>query len=304
MSTTRKDIRVRVGGAAYVGDMISSTALTGSSVSQIVDTTLKYADNVFVDSQVVITSGNAMGDIRNIVGWTPVSGILLPDANFTAAIAAANTYEIHHHISVYRKNEAINQAILDSKWKWAREIEDETVAMVANQFTYSLASLSVAVDPNRGLEKLEYDPGGTGTGYPWVKVDPSDYEIRNSGGTLTLQLLGDVYAPGDNFRLTYEARPVILSTDAAVLAPDDEGFQAYVCARATAILMEWRAMTMEDKAQQDKWLTRAQIFQSLADNYFAADAEAPEPGTVRYPTLRSGSAASPILGGSQDRVRI
>ncbi len=281
MSTTRKDVRQRIGGAAYCGDMIASTALTGSSSAQIVDTTLKYIDSAFVDSEVVVTSGSAIGDIRIVTGWTQSSGILIPDRGFSAAIVNTDTFEIHRRLPATRKNEAINQALYDSKWRWAREIEDETVAMVANQYTYSLASLTVPVDPIRLLDRVEYDPGGSDTGHPWTKIDKNKYTVRNNSGTLTLQLLGAVYHPTYNLRLTYKVRPTQFTTDAGVLTPDNEGLYAYVCARATAILMGWRAMMNEEQTVREHWLMRAQIYQNLADNYFASDVEAPQPSEVQ-----------------------
>jgi hypothetical protein len=290
MTTTRRDIRERIGDIGYCGDLVLSTALTGSSASQLVDTTLKYSDSAFVGASVYVTSGSAENDERTIVGWTQSSGIMLPDRNFSAAIANADTY-----------------AILDAIWRWPRKIEDTSIAQIQQTLTYALAGLTVPIDPIEGIDKLEYDTEGSGTGYEWGLIDDDNYRIRNNDGVLTLQLNDEPPSAGDNFRITYRVRPPQFTADTGAggtLIPNSQAFCDFLTARATAILMAWMSSQHEEGSVRDQWLTRASIFQSLADNLFSQNAEQKLPGSVKYPTVGGSTGRGSILGGNQDRIRL
>lgn len=91
---------------------VISVAGSGSGATKIVDTALSiYGDGYFDDYWVYVTSGDAVGDIRQIATFTNADTTLDPYVDFSAAVANENTYEIHKHnpSSVQR---AINDALV------------------------------------------------------------------------------------------------------------------------------------------------------------------------------------------------
>lgn len=206
----------------------------------------------------------------------------LVDRDFSAAIAANTTYEIHRRFPSSRKNEAINAALLEAKWTWTRIIEDTSLTLASNVFTYALANTAVTIDPVKQIEKIEYDPGGSGTGYDWEEIDSNDWRVRNNNGALTLQL-NDVPKTGATLRLTYFARPSQFTADTStggVLIPDNDGLAAFVMARATAMLMEWRSLLQEENSSRDHWMQQSKYFNDMAALY-RGDAPSPDTGKIK-----------------------
>lgn len=287
MPTTRKTLRQRIGGLDYCGETVISTAMTGSSTAQIVDTKLANQDSTFVGAQVVITSGAASGDRRWVTQYTGSTGTITVDRAFSAAVASGDAYELHRVFSADDKDDAINNAILEAKARWPRIIEDASILMVANQYAYALGTLAVPLDPIALLDLVEWDPGLSGTGYPWNKFDDDEYYIRKSevSGAVTLTLQLRRYPPyaGKAIRLTYRVRPSTFTNDTAALNPDEEGFAAYLCAKATAMLAEKRAnLASEGASRNEHWSAMAARFQQKAEQIMAQDREPPVPGRVIF----------------------
>ena len=90
---------------------VESAADTGSDASKIVDSALSiYGDGYFIGWWVYMTSGSAVGDIRQIEGFAQGTTTLTPYVNFSAAVANNDTYELHkHNPDTVRR--AINDAI-------------------------------------------------------------------------------------------------------------------------------------------------------------------------------------------------
>ncbi len=291
MATTRKDLRQRIGRTGFCGDMLTSTA-TGSGVTAtMTDTKLPNSDDTFNGGQLVITSGAgavAGNDRRWITDYVGSSGVITPDRAFAGAVANGDAYELHRTFSADEKDEAINAAILEVKLRWARIIEDATLTFTVNTYTYALAGLAIAVDPIALIDKIEYDTGASGTGYPYAALDDDLWSVRNNAGVLTLQFnerASAIIPNGKAIRLTYRARPATMSTDTdattGTLKPDEEGFFEYLAAKATALLAEKRAnLAHEAGDTKSHWEAMAQKFHARAESVFGQDKPLPEPGRV------------------------
>ncbi len=151
MTWTRKLLRQRIGGPAYLGDMIASTASWpgGYAGASLVDTTLMQINDTFNYAQIVILDGDCAGNYRYVIDWVQSTGELKPDRAFTNSgnaatqIAYGVAYEVHRTFSAMDKNNAINQAILDAKWRWPRNLMAETIPMAANTYRYALANTTL-----------------------------------------------------------------------------------------------------------------------------------------------------------------
>ncbi len=151
MTWTRKLLRQRIGGPADLGDMIASTASAtgGAAGATLIDTTLMQINDTFNYSQIVILDGDCAGNYRYITDWAQGTGTFTPDRAFTNAslvptpIASGAGYEVHRTFSATDKNNAINQAILDAKWRWPRNLIAETIPMAANTYRYVLANTTL-----------------------------------------------------------------------------------------------------------------------------------------------------------------
>jgi hypothetical protein len=278
--------------------------MTGSGSSSLHRHQAAQRRRHFIGSQLVITSGSASGDYRWITGYAASTGVLTPDRAFTAAVANGDSYELHRVFSADDKNEAVNAAINDAKLRWARAIEDTSLAFTVNTFTYVLGSLATPVDPIALIDKVEYDTGVSGTGYPYAPLDDDFWRVRNNAGTLTLQFSEAVNAiipSGKTIRLTYRVRPGTLSNDTTNLAPDEEGFVEYICAKATALLAEKRASLAHEAGDaRSHWEAMAQKFHARAEGVFSQDKPAPEQGRV----ILAADAVRGYVERSADRIHI
>ncbi len=265
MATTRLNLRQRIGGAGYAGDMIASTALTNATTTRIVDTTLMQPDDTFNGTSIYVTSGTSKGNERWITDWAQSTGYLTLDRAATAAITASDTYEIHRVWSASAKNSAINEAIQLSDMRWARRIEDTSLTLAATTFTYALTNFSVAVDRFTGLDEVLYNTGATGTGVPFQPLDREWWIVRDANGTLTLQLF---YVPmAGGLQVVYRAPPAVFTADdstGGTLDPDDRAFTNYICLKATAFLFDKEAVIRGGDARA-YWDTRAREFHVRAD---------------------------------------
>lgn len=303
MTTTRRDLRQRIGGVGYCGDMFTSTA-TGGSTSTLIDTTHTEPDDVFNYAEIVILDGTAAGDYRTVSSWVNSTSIYTPDRNFTSTgPAAADTYELHRVFSATQKNAAISQAILDAKWHWARRNEDESITMVSGTYTYSLAAVTPAIDRYKGIDRLLYNTGATLTGYPYEEIDKDFWRVRDDNGTLTLQFLIDVPNPGRVLRLEYRIRPSVLTDDTTALDPDIEEFSEWICARATALLWRDKSLRSSEVQARDEALQKSALFQQQAERIMAENSPQKQPGEVIYP-LWGGDEGSTTFQVPASRIRI
>lgn len=91
---------------------VESTADAGSDDTKIVDSALSiYGNGYFNDWWIYVTSGSAKGDIRQVETYTKSSTTLDPYVDFSAAVSADDTYELHKHNPDTVKR-AINDALL------------------------------------------------------------------------------------------------------------------------------------------------------------------------------------------------
>ena len=236
-----------------------------------------------MNAWLVITSGNASGDRRTVITYS--SQTLTPDRAFSGTVASTNTYEIHRLFNPDRVDEAINAAILESKSRWPNEIEDASLTFTVNTYTYSL---NLTDDPDYVwlLDKIEYDTGASGTGYPYAPLDRGlwsvrqDYDSTTRANTFTLQLserANDIIPTGKTMRLTFRSRPPTLSADTGAggtLAPDNEAFIAYICAKSCGLLYDSRANQTKQKGDRET----AQNFHFKAEQILTADKPMSQPG--------------------------
>lgn len=283
-ATTRKDLRQRLGSAGFCNDMILSTttATGGAAGATLIDTSRAETDDAFTLNQVVILSGTSLGDRRTVSTWVQSTGTLTPTKAFTAQIAASVSYELHRVFPADEKDAALNEALRVAGTRWSDLQEDESLTLASNTYTYALASLSSLVDPDLGIEKVEYDTGASGTGTPWEAIDDDYWSLRNHGGVLTLQL-AEIPRVGAKLRLTYRVRPSVFSADTGaggVLTPDTQALQNYVCYCAAAFLYDDAARSAE-QGQREFFQTEAAKFHQMAESFMNADKPQPQNGKVR-----------------------
>lgn len=284
MAYTRAQIRQRIGGVEFCGDMTLSTTTSLGSTSTLADTSLKQADDWWNFGQIVpITSTNA-GEVRYVSDWVQSTSTFTVDRVWAAVIASGVTYEVHREFSYPNKNDAINAAIRSGQTRWTQRVEDTSLTLDDQTYTYSLAALTGTLDPVLGIDAVMYDTNTTGTGYPYNVIHPSFYEVRWSGSTPTLQFLIDPPIDNETLRLVYRRRPAQLSSDSDTLTPDDESFYNYVCAKATAILFRERAM----REPESDWTSKAERMEALAESFFNLDKPQPKPKPVRSTMLLFG----------------
>jgi hypothetical protein len=266
MATTRRDLRLRLGGVGYCNDTVVTSA-TGGDSTKILATTLKQLDNAFNYGQVVVVTGSAAGDRRVIADWVQSTGTLTPDRNFTGAIASGNTFEIHRLFAADDKDAAISEVIRASDRRFCRPIENESVTLSAATFGYSLDSLTVPVDRLHGIDRIEYATGASGTTPPWQPYKSDWWKIRDNNGALTLQLTR-LPVTSQKLRLIYQVRPGVLDADTSALDPDDTAFAEYICSGAAGLLFERKAQIGEDSMaeanQQIATRFRAESYLRLA----------------------------------------
>lgn len=195
---TRKTLRQRIGGPAYLGDMISSTASAQGAAAgaTLIDTKLVNTDDTFNFGELVVLTGTYAGDYRYVNDWVQSTGTFTPDRAFTGLISSAVEYEVHRRFSATDKNSAINQAILDAKWRWPRLLESEVIEFETNTYRYRLVNttLTNAITSNNPTNSGTLTVGDTG-GFPasgWVKIDNEyiEYSAIASGTTFTLAASG------------------------------------------------------------------------------------------------------------------
>lgn len=277
MTTTLKDIRERVGLNGFMADTTVSAATSLGSTTTIVDTALKQANDWWNGGAVLILTGTNAGHVRWVTDWVQSTSILTLDRALPAAVASAVQYEVHRIAHPHDKNNAINEAIRAAGQRWTRKIEDTSLTLDVDTYTYDLSTLAVEVDPLLGIDDVQFDTGLTGTGYPYKAIHPSFRVLRNNAGTLTLQILDTIPRDAATVRLTYQVRPAQLQSDTDLLLPQDESFYNYVCAKSCAILFRQRALSEPEAG----WNERADSMEAMAESFFNLDKPLPKPKQVR-----------------------
>jgi len=113
----------------FIADRVVSGVADSGSTTTLVDAALNiYGDGHFEDYYIYITSGNAKGDVRRIQTFTKASGTVEPYVDFSAAIAAGNTYQIKK-TNTQDAKDAINDAIVSIYPKLFRKIVFESLGL-------------------------------------------------------------------------------------------------------------------------------------------------------------------------------
>lgn len=294
MAYTRTNIRQRIGGVEFCNDTVVSTASGNGSTTTLVDTSLKQSDDWWNYGEIAFISGTAgnIGLVRYITDWVQSTSTFTLDRAVTSTVTA-DGYEAHRLFRYAEKNDAINAAIRAAAYRWTRRVENESITLDTDTFTYSLGSLSVPLDPTLGLDAVLYDTNISGTGYPFRNVSPSYWEVRWSANTPTLQFLTTPPIDNELARLIYRVRPSQLSSNSDNLTPDDESFYNYVCAKATAILFRGRAL----REPNEGWDERAQGMEQLAETFFDLEKARPKPKPIRNTMMLWGEPSYREDGG-------
>lgn len=268
MATTRRALRLQLGGVGFCNDTVVNSAFGASDSTKLVDTKLKQTDGAFNYGQVVMVTGSAAGDRRRITNWTQSTGTLTPDRNFTAAVSSGDTYEIHRVFAADDKDDAISEAIRESDRRFCRIIEDTSVSLSTNTWGYSISSLAIPIDRLHGIDRVEYALGGSGTLPPFQTLKPDWWNIRDNNGVLTLQLgrLPQSIQLPCVARLTYRVRPSTLTSDTSALDPDDTAFVEYICMTAAGLLFNRKAQ-LGDEREGEANEEEAMEFQTRAERW-------------------------------------
>lgn len=138
MSSTRTQIRQEA--ARRFGRPVFSTA-TGGSTTTLIDT-VKLKDSAASDftyqgQYVLMTSGDASGDVRRVSSFARTTGILTVGNAFSATIDSGDTYELHDMLDPREWAECINRGL-----RKCIRIRRDPLTIVDDQLQYSLASLT------------------------------------------------------------------------------------------------------------------------------------------------------------------
>jgi hypothetical protein len=284
MTTTLQTIRQRIGLNGFLADTVVSAATSLGTTTTLIDTSLKQSDDWWNYGSILILTGTNAGQVRIITDWDQANSQFTVDRVFSAAVASGVQYEVHRLVHPYDKNNAANEAIRAAGKRWTRKIEDATLTLDSDTYTYSLASLAVEVDPSMGIDDVAFDTGITGTGYPYSNIHPSFQLMRNNAGVLTLQILSTIPRDAATMRLSYQVRPAQLQSDSDLLLPQDESFYNYVCAKGAAICFRARALTEPEGG----FTERADAMEATAEGFFDLDRPQNKPKPVRNSLLTWG----------------
>lgn len=281
MAITRKDIRQRLGSVEFCGDMIASSASGNGSTTTLVDTSLKQADDLFIDAQIVPLSGNGANAPRYVTDWVQSTSTFTVDRAWSGATATSDTYELHRLFSYSDKNNAINSAIRAAGTRWVRNVIDSVVITLdASTYRYDLDDLTDP-DPILSIDRIEYQDGSSDE--PFVEIPPSYWRIEQDdvNGKFFLQFNADTPIKDNaDTRIYHRVRPSVLSSDSSTLSPFDDSFYNYICAKAAAMLFRARAQVQPDNG----WEERANMMEEMAGLFYAQDRPLPKPGRMRFPT--------------------
>jgi hypothetical protein len=278
MAFTRKTIRQRIGSAEFCADTFVSSATSTGTTTTLIDTSLKQPDDYFISSEIITLEGLSVG-ARYVTDWVQSTSTFTVDRVWAGASVSGDDYEVHTVFSYSDKNDAIVAAQRSAAMRWPRRIEDTSLTLAVNTYTYSLGSLTVPMDPDLGIDRILYDTGASGTGVPYAVLDDDLWEIRQSSTTYTLQVHDIPRAA--TMRLVYRVRPTVVSDDTTSVVPDSTAYFNYICAKSTAILFRARAL-VEPTAD---WDAKADRMEGMAESYFDLDKPQTVGGKVRFPVL-------------------
>ena len=132
-TTTRAVLRQRL--AEAMGDYISltTTANGATNGATLIDSSLRDLaggrdEDAFEGWYVLITSGDALGQIKRVLQSRPSNNTLTLQTGFTAQIAASVTYELHRQDPTLKHN-AINRGIEELSAQVPLPLRDETLVV-------------------------------------------------------------------------------------------------------------------------------------------------------------------------------
>ena len=132
-TTTRAVLRQRLSEA--IGDYLSLTATANGATdgSTVVDSGLRNLaggrdDDAFEGWYVLITSGDASGEIKRVLQSRQANNTLTLQTAFSAQIASTATYELHRQDPTLKHN-AINRGIEELSYQVPLPLRDETIVV-------------------------------------------------------------------------------------------------------------------------------------------------------------------------------
>ena len=132
-TTTRAVLRQRL--AEAMGDYISltTTANGATNGATLIDSGLRDLaggrdEDAFEGWYVLITSGDALGQIKRVLQSRPSNNTLTLQTGFTAQIASSVTYELHRQDPTLKHN-AINRGIEELSAQVPLPLRDETLVV-------------------------------------------------------------------------------------------------------------------------------------------------------------------------------
>ena len=132
-TTTRAVLRQRLSEA--IGDYLSLTTTSNGATdgTTIVDSGLRNLaggrdDDAFEGWYVLVTSGDASGEIKRVLQSRQANNTLTLQTAFTAQIASSVTYELHRQDPTLKHN-AINRGIEELSYQVPLPLRDETIVV-------------------------------------------------------------------------------------------------------------------------------------------------------------------------------
>ena len=123
----------------------SSSVLTGTPTALILqDSRLIEEDGDWEGAWVYITSGSAIGDVREIRAFMADEDKAHIDYPLTETPAAGDSYEIHSVFNAYEIHDAINEAIGEGWPSFWDAITSEELVIQDDTLTYDLSELDTA----------------------------------------------------------------------------------------------------------------------------------------------------------------
>lgn len=220
MSTTLSTARAEI--AARAQEFLQGTATGGSTTTVVDSTNLQATDGYWAETLVLMTSGTNSGSQRKVQTFTSSTSTLTLYSAFAGAVASGATYELYRRFSPVDIKTALNRAINIA----APDFRERSVAVataVSNTLQYSLPTGPDFMGMGLVAVEYQYFVDSTQTTWPFTKVSPDDYEVREDfNGTNNVNTLQLKFNPTTNrlIRLVYQGRLGNVSSDSDVIRLD------------------------------------------------------------------------------------
>jgi len=162
--------------AGRMHDYYTGVTTAGNTNESIVDTTsLTDGDDYFAQSWLRITGGLGAGTantglVKRIRSQKQISQMCKVWGTFTACCSASTSYEIYRRIHPDKYTDAMNEASRMCYPALYRYIEDESLTVLSNTWTYTVPSLI------RHVTQVFYETNTSQPTYPYTEIEGCEVE--------------------------------------------------------------------------------------------------------------------------------